>query len=314
MAGPEKTAATGERFGDETPAAAGSTHSKELQKMQIDDIKLPAEIEALRRDPVVHNGRRVMTTELLAVAYGTAAENIQMNFSRNADRFTEGVHFIKLTGADLRAFKNQPTHSGLVGARASHLILWLDRGAARHAKLIETDEAWEVFEKLEDAYFQMAAEGPTRDLVKPASSREIRLQMEQSLRLGAMCGFVGNQLMAAASRATRALTGFDFLKEMGVERQIAGVPNEILTAGELGARLAKPMGAQETNLWLTAHGYQVASRGRKGRIKYEATEKGLPYSEMHEVPLDAGRAPRQLMWRTSMIAVIDAEMGEAQHA
>ncbi len=33
------------------------------------------------------------------------------------------------------------------------LILWTERGAARHAKMLETDKAWEVFEKLEDNYF-----------------------------------------------------------------------------------------------------------------------------------------------------------------
>ncbi|EID3015364.1 hypothetical protein LB105_005370, partial [Salmonella enterica] len=33
------------------------------------------------------------------------------------------------------------------------LILWTERGAARHAKMLETDQAWEVFEKLEDCYF-----------------------------------------------------------------------------------------------------------------------------------------------------------------
>ncbi|EDE8442018.1 phage antirepressor Ant, partial [Salmonella enterica subsp. enterica serovar Pomona] len=31
--------------------------------------------------------------------------------------------------------------------------LWTERGAARHAKMLETDQAWEVFEKLEDCYF-----------------------------------------------------------------------------------------------------------------------------------------------------------------
>ncbi len=36
----------------------------------------------------------------------------------------------------------------------SHLFLWTGRGAARHAKVLETEKAWEVFEKLEDCYFE----------------------------------------------------------------------------------------------------------------------------------------------------------------
>ncbi|MDR8143073.1 hypothetical protein XC08_22250, partial [Acinetobacter baumannii] len=28
-----------------------------------------------------------------------------------------------------------------------------ERGAARHAKMLDTDQAWEVFEQLEDCYF-----------------------------------------------------------------------------------------------------------------------------------------------------------------
>ncbi|EGA8634781.1 hypothetical protein ABRM53_005331 [Escherichia coli] len=37
--------------------------------------------------------------------------------------------------------------------KARSLILWTERGAARHAKMLETDQAWDVFEKLEDCYF-----------------------------------------------------------------------------------------------------------------------------------------------------------------
>lgn len=40
-----------------------------------------------------------------------------------------------------------------VGKCARSLVLWTERGAARHAKMLETDQAWEVFEKLEDFYF-----------------------------------------------------------------------------------------------------------------------------------------------------------------
>jgi hypothetical protein len=272
--------------------------------MTDNTITLPAEIEALCREPIVHNGQRAVTTEQLAQFYETDADNIRNNQQQNEDRFVEGQHFVKLKGAALRDFKNHPVHNGLVGARASHLILWLERGAARHAKLLQTDKAWEVFGQLEDAYFEIAQRSP---MTITADSREVRLQMVQAMKLAQMTGLTGNQQLAAASRATRALTGFDYLAEMGVVRLVAPEPKQILVVRELGAALARPMTAQETNLWLTDHGYQTANRGWTGKIKYEATEKGEPHSEMCDVPLDAGRSQRQLVWRTSMIAVIDAE-------
>ena len=311
MSRPERTAATGESLQANSPVAAGAISNMELQ-MQTDDIKLPAEIEALCREPVVHEGRRAMTTDQLAVAYGTDAGNITDNLNRNQDRFIEGIHYVKLTGDALRQFKMQTAHSGLVHKKASQLILWLERGAARHAKLIQTDQAWEVFGKLEDAYFDAAANPlPSVPKLKPADPREIRLQMAQAMKLAQLGGLTGNQQLAAASRATRALTGFDYLAEMGVVRLTAPEPKQVLVVRELGAALAQPMTAQETNLWLTSHGYQTATRGWTGKIKYEATEKGEPFSEMCDVPLEAGRSQRQLVWRTSMIAVIDAERAGA---
>ncbi|HDU8431799.1 TPA: ORF6N domain-containing protein, partial [Morganella morganii] len=102
---------------------------------------------------VVHMGVPVVTTEMLAGVYGTEINNIQVNFSRNKDRFIEGRHFHKLTGSILKEFKNWLTQSKLVykGAsiiskHAKSLILWTERGAARHAKMLDTDQAWDVFE------------------------------------------------------------------------------------------------------------------------------------------------------------------------
>lgn len=103
--------------------------------------------------PITHNQIPVITTELLAQLYGTETNNIKVNYTRNAERFVYGKHYFKLEGAELREFKNKVTQSNLVAPRTKHLILWTERGAARHAKMLETDQAWEVFEKLEDCYF-----------------------------------------------------------------------------------------------------------------------------------------------------------------
>ncbi|MGO2336774.1 ORF6N domain-containing protein [Providencia sp.] len=111
---------------------------------------------SIKTMPVItHNGVPVVTTETIASLYDTVVGNIKTNFSRNAKRFIEGKHYFKLTGSILKDFKNKVTKSNLVACakNAKHLTLWTERGAARHAKMLDTDNAWNVFEALEDFYF-----------------------------------------------------------------------------------------------------------------------------------------------------------------
>ncbi|WP_180115701.1 ORF6N domain-containing protein [Acinetobacter sp. YH12140] len=95
----------------------------------------------------------VVTTEMLADFYGTETIRIQQNYSRNLERFIEGKHFFKVVGDELKSFKKALTSSKIVSLNARHLVLWTERGAARHAKMLDTDQAWDVFEQLEDCYF-----------------------------------------------------------------------------------------------------------------------------------------------------------------
>ncbi|BAI33868.1 phage antirepressor Ant [Escherichia coli] len=112
--------------------------------------------------PITHNQIPVITTELLAQLYCTEINNIKVNYTRNSERFVEGKHFFKVVGDELKILRVtlsnsqnlQPSLRGLqISPKARSLILWTERGAARHAKMLETDQAWEVFEKLEDCYF-----------------------------------------------------------------------------------------------------------------------------------------------------------------
>ena len=101
-----------------------------------------------------HNDIRVMTTEQLAEAYGCKVIHIQQNFKNNRERFVEGKHYFKLEGADLKAFKDSLENiESVVGSRAPSLILWTKQGAARHSKMLGTEQAWDVFDELEESYF-----------------------------------------------------------------------------------------------------------------------------------------------------------------
>lgn len=107
--------------------------------------------------PVIEwKGVRVVTTETLAAGYGAEVKNIQNNFIRNDGRFVEGKHYFIMQGDELKGLKNLPSLRGVVDKRTPKLTLWTERGAARHAKMLETDEAWSFFEKMEDAYFRPA--------------------------------------------------------------------------------------------------------------------------------------------------------------
>ncbi|EPW3172694.1 ORF6N domain-containing protein [Providencia stuartii] len=113
-----------------------------------------------------HNNVPVVTTDLLATLYGTEPDYIRKNHNRNLGRFEVGKHYFLLEGEELREFKHRMSlrpsvennkvtkcYSVKVAKNVRSLILWTERGAARHAKMLETDQAWDVFEKLEDHYF-----------------------------------------------------------------------------------------------------------------------------------------------------------------
>ena len=123
--------------------------------------------------PIENQGQRVLTTEQLAELYGVKPQVIKQNFANNRDKFIEGIHYIKLEGLALKEFKNRVENFDLVGKNANTLYLWTKRGAARHSKMIGTDTAWDVFDSLEENYFN-----PKPKLLVPQS-------LPEALRLAA---------------------------------------------------------------------------------------------------------------------------------
>lgn len=75
-----------------------------------------------------------------------------MNYSRNADRFVEGKHFFKVTGKELANLRVSFSYLQ-ISTKTRSLMLWTERGAANHAKMLETDQAWGYHEDLVEFYF-----------------------------------------------------------------------------------------------------------------------------------------------------------------
>lgn len=113
--------------------------------------------------PLSYQGVPVLTTEMLAQAYEVEPYQIRQNFRNNRERFTEGKHFFHLSGNDLKEFKNcvENFYSVQLGKRAPSLTLWTERGAARNAKMLDSDRAWDVFELLEETFFRVVRPDPS---------------------------------------------------------------------------------------------------------------------------------------------------------
>ena len=122
----------------------------------------------------------VLLTKQVAEVYGTTVSNINKNFSNAKEYFIEGEHYFKLVGEDLRQFKRYTKRIRMaeVHPYAAWAYLWTYQGCARHCKMLNTVEAWAVFDALERFYFGIAdsqVEMPAPE-VETLKEEVIRLQ------------------------------------------------------------------------------------------------------------------------------------------
>jgi phage antirepressor YoqD-like protein len=213
-------------------------------------------------------GVRVVTTETLARGYGVDEANIRNNLSRNLDRFEAGKHYFLLTALKLREFKNRVTGSYSVGKNARSLTLWTERGAARMSKIVDTNEAWAFFEKLEDSYFRQKEQQPVAiPQTLPEALRLAAELAEQKQLLEQKAHQLNQQLVAAAPKV-------DFADRVSVAK------------GILIGNFAKVVGLKQNALfaWLRENGILIASGGRKNVPFQQYINAG--YFTVKEVVLD----------------------------
>ena len=128
---------------------------------------------------IEQQGIRVLTTAQLAESYGTDCKIIANNFNRNKERYEEGKHYICLKGAELQEFKTihqfdeQFKHSAKV-------YLWTERGALLHAKSLNTDKAWEVYDQLVETYFRAKKAQAALNELSPQLQLMIKFETEQN--------------------------------------------------------------------------------------------------------------------------------------
>ena len=117
---------------------------------------------------------RVLTTQQIADVYETDAKVISNNYNRNKERYVEGKHFICLEGSELKEFKTN--HQFDESSKVNKLYLWTEKGAFLHAKSLNTDKAWEVYEYLVDSYFNRKKPMSTAEQIQILAQGNIELE------------------------------------------------------------------------------------------------------------------------------------------
>ena len=192
------------------------------------------EVNSVALPVVTYMGKPVVTTSTLAEMYATRDENIRVNFSRNKNKFEIERDYYWLTGSELKEFKelDRITDSNAVKVppRTANLVLWTEEGAAMHAKMIETDEAWGVYRNLVNFYFRYREAAERGSSAPPPDSAQHDNAALKDTPEGAVAEFVANFYSECIDSgadlilANKYVAGFRYVFEKGVQTGKASAP------------------------------------------------------------------------------------------
>lgn len=140
-----------------------------------------------REIPVVYGGfgenQKCIADKTIAEIHGQPTFEIRKSINRNIQRFKENIDFI-----DLKIVSNEITNNLLSDlgyttmqiSKAEHIYILSERGYAKLIKIMDSDLAWEIHDKLIDEYFTMREEKESNfNNLSPMLQTLISLELKQ---------------------------------------------------------------------------------------------------------------------------------------
>lgn len=222
---------------------------------------------------IEHQNQRVLLTSQLAEVYETTDKVISYNFNNNKDRYTEGKHFYCLTGDELKEFFATVNFKNANTGKIRSLYLWTEKGAMLHAKSLNTDKAWEMYETLVDTYFEV------KQPVKQLTQLEIlAMQTNALLEMDKRVNAVEQKANKAVQKLENALDVFVKPTESGWKENTNRILNQICV--ENGLNYCTFKGDLYTELEQIAN-CDIAARQRNLRARLK--NSGATYKECQAV-------------------------------
>lgn len=158
-------------------------------------------------------GIRVLTTKQIAEAYGVTKDKIIYNFNYNKDRYILGKHYIEVTGDELRRLKTT-CENQMSLKYAKSLYLWTEKGALLHAKSLNTDKAWEVYDYLVDYYFRVKEKSENKEVVPITPSKKSDINSISSTKRVVVNIPENEEAQKLIKDMKKYLTGMEIVLEM----------------------------------------------------------------------------------------------------
>lgn len=139
--------------------------------------------------PVVLGGfgedKKCLSDKTIAEIHGMEDRNVRSRITDNIKRFRENVDYIDLKQ---RAYETSTSEFLLsLGyakqsiTQAEHIYILSERGYARLIKIMDTDLAWEIHDKLMDEYFEMREE---RDKGISINRTQLSPELQMFMQMG----------------------------------------------------------------------------------------------------------------------------------
>lgn len=100
-------------------------------------------------------GKRCLTDKVISEIHNMKMIHVRETLNKNIKRFKEGVDFINLKRIDDNDTLTKMGYAKQSITQAKNIYLLSERGYAKLIKIMDTDLAWEIHDKLIDEYFTM---------------------------------------------------------------------------------------------------------------------------------------------------------------
>ncbi len=139
----------------------------------------------------------------------------------------------------------------------------------------------------------------------------LQLEAESAIKLTHCFGLKGNQALLSANHAIRHLYSIDCLELIGTTHLIADDNEMHMTPSDIGMELG--ISPVKVNHLLKSIGLQIDHRDHKKRIRWEPTEKGMPYAVSKDTGKrhSDGTPVQQLFWKRSVLDLLKPETKSA---